>query len=56
MEDEVATLNCFTSFVILIDPGFNVYKFDLKYPIELVRKPWLNGKLCINYRACNPAA
>ncbi len=52
MEDEVAMLNCFSSFVIRIDPdvitGFNVCKFDLKYLIERMRKLRLNSALCIS--------
>lgn len=40
MEDEVAVLNCFSSFVIQIDPdvitGFNLCRFDLKYLIERI--------------------
>jgi hypothetical protein len=44
-------LNCFSSFVIQIDPdvitGFNVCKFDLKYLIERMQKLRLNSALCI---------
>jgi hypothetical protein len=58
MEDEVAMLNCFSSFVIRIDPdvitGFNVCKFDLKYLIERMRKLRLNSALCIGRMEGSP--
>jgi DNA polymerase elongation subunit (family B) len=51
LEDEVAVLNCFASFVNKVDPGvftgFNVCKFQLKYLIERMRKLRLNNALCI---------
>jgi DNA polymerase elongation subunit (family B) len=58
MEDEVAMLNSFSSFVIRTDPdvitGFNVCKFDLKYIIERMRKLRLNSALCIGRMGCSP--
>jgi hypothetical protein len=58
MEDEVAMLNSFSSFVIRTDPdvitGFNVCAFDLKYIIERMRKLRLNSALCIGRMGGSP--
>ncbi len=58
IEDEVAMLNCFSSFVIRIDPdvitGFNLCRFDLKYLIERLQKLRPNSALCIGRMEGSP--